>query len=404
MPGFSTQISEDCVIHLPEENVDDETRVLAEKMASTEVFNHIRIMPDCHTGSNCCVGMTTEIDDKVIPQIVGGDIGCGITVLKLDKKIKEKQYEKIDTRIKELIPMGTNNHSRPIVGDETMNEIYEKCNIKLEILKDKFPDYDFGNFQYNKNYYKKMVKRVKSYSVPGDYMRSMGTLGGGNHYIEFNVDETGQNFYLSVHCGSRNMGQAICNYHQEKIRQKSTYNKAMFFENVLEGNEMVDYFIDMVFAQEFASKNRAVILEVICDAIGSTYDETKIIESTHNYIDFDKFILRKGAISAEKDKLCIISLNMRDGIIVCRGLGNPEWNHSCAHGCGRLMSRRDARLTFNMREYQTAMEGIYSSCICKDTLDELPQAYKDSQMIKDLISPSVEIVEQLRPIINIKGY
>ena len=137
---------------------------------------------------------------------------------------------------------------------------------------------------------------------------------------------------------------------------------------------------------------------------GSTYDETKIIESTHNYIDFDKFILRKGAISADKDRLCIISLNMRDGIIICRGLGNPEWNHSCAHGCGRLMSRRDARLTFNMREYKSAMEGIYSSCICKDTLDELPQAYKDSQMIKDLISPSVEIVEQLRPIINIKGY
>ena len=134
--------------------------------------------------------MTTEIHDKVIPQIVGGDIGCGITVLKLDKKIKEIQYEKIDLTVKQLIPMGANNHPRPIVGDEIMIEIYEKCNIKLEILKDKFPDYDFGNFQYNKNYYKKMVKRVKSYSVPGDYMRSMGTLGGGNHYFVFNVDET----------------------------------------------------------------------------------------------------------------------------------------------------------------------------------------------------------------------
>ena len=404
MAGLSTKINENCIIYLPEESLDDETRILAEKMANTKVFNHIRIMPDCHTGSNCCVGMTTEIHDKVIPQIVGGDIGCGITVLKLDKKIKEKQYEKIDITVKQLIPMGANNHPRPIVGDEIMLEIYEKCNTKLEILKDKFPDYNFGNFQYNKNYYKKMVKRVKSYSVPGDYMRSMGTLGGGNHYIEFNVDETGQNFYLSVHCGSRNMGQAICNYHQEKIRKKSTYNKSEFFDNVLEGNEMIDYFIDMVFAQEFASKNRAVIIELICNAIGSTYDETKIIESTHNYIDFDKFILRKGAISSDKDKLCVISLNMRDGIIICRGLGNPEWNHSCAHGCGRLMSRRDARLTFNMHEYKSAMEGIYSSCICKDTLDEIPQAYKDSQMIKDLISPSVEIIEQLRPIINIKGY
>lgn len=404
MAGLSTKINENCIIHLPEEKVDTETFQLAEKMSNTQVFHNICIMPDCHTGSNCCVGMTTQIQDKVIPQIVGGDIGCGITVLKLDKKIREKQYEKIDSTVKQLIPMGANNHARPIVGDETMMEIYEKCNRKLEILKEKFPEYDFGNFQYNKNYYKKMVKRVKSYSISGDYMRSMGTLGGGNHYIEFNVDETRQNYYLSVHCGSRNMGQAICNYHQEKIRQKPTYNKTEFFTNVLEGDEMVEYFIDMVFAQEFASKNRLVIIELICDAIGSTYDESKIIESTHNYIDFDRFILRKGAISADKDKLCVISLNMRDGIIICRGLGNPEWNHSCAHGCGRLMSRRDARLTFSMREYEAAMEGIYSSCICKDTLDELPQAYKDSQMIKEMISPSVEIVEQLRPIINIKGY
>ena len=220
MPDLSTKINKNCIIHLPEDKVDPETFQLAEKMSNAQVFHNICIMPDCHTGSNCCVGMTTQIQDKVIPQIVGGDIGCGITVLKLDKKIREKQYEKIDFAVKQLIPMGSNNHARPIVGDETMMEIYEKCNRKLEILKEKFPEYDFGNFQYSKNYYKKMVKRVKSYSISGDYMRSMGTLGGGNHYIEFNVDENQQNYYLSVHCGSRNMGQAICNYHQEKIRQK----------------------------------------------------------------------------------------------------------------------------------------------------------------------------------------
>lgn len=401
---MGTSITEDCVIYLPEDKIDVETREMAEKMASSKTFDHIRIMPDCHTGSNCCVGMTTMIRDKVIPQIVGGDIGCGISVLRLDRKVRERHYERIDASVKRLIPMGPRNHKRPIVGDEVMDEVYEKCNEKLDLLRSRFPEYEFGDFQYNKNYYKKMVKRIKPYSVPVNYMNSMGTLGGGNHYVEFNVDESGNNFYLSVHCGSRHMGQAICNFHQERIRQKTNYNKTEFLTNYLEDDEMVEYFIDMVFAQQFASKNRAVILETICLANQFTYDESLVVESVHNYIDFDRFILRKGAIAANEDELCIISLNMRDGIIVCRGKGNPEWNYSCAHGCGRLMSRREARLTFNMKQYQASMKDVYSSCVCKDTLDEMPEAYKDSQMIKDLISPSVDIVAQLRPIINIKGY
>lgn len=149
------------------------------------------------------------------------------------------------------------------------------------------------------------------------------------------------------------MGQAICNYHQDKIKNKKNYNKNNFLNNYLEKDELVEYLIDMIFAQEFATKNRSIIIERICEKIGYEFNENLIIESIHNYIDFDKLILRKGAISANKNKLCIISLNMRDGILICKGKGNPEWNYSSVHGCGRLMSRRDARLTFNMKQYNT---------------------------------------------------
>ena len=305
--------------------------------------------------------------------------------------------------MKLLIPMGEKNHTKPITNDTIMNEIYSKCNKKLELLKKKFTDYPFNEFLYNDNYYKNLIKRAKSNVSSSNYLKSMGTLGGGNHYIEFNKEENG-NCYLTVHCGSRHMGQAICNYHQDKIKNNKNYDKKNFLHNYLDNNELVEYLLDMVFAQEFASKNRSIIIERICNEIGCEFNQNNIIESIHNYIDFDKFILRKGAISADKNKYCIISLNMRDGILLCKGKGNPEWNYSSAHGCGRIMSRKDARLTFNMKQYKDDMKDVYSSCICKETLDEIPEAYKDAKFIQEVIGDSVEIIKHLKPVINIKGY
>lgn len=400
---MNTYIDDNSIIYLPKDKIDNETLSLAKNMTKSPVFNNIRIMPDCHTSSYCCVGMTSLITDKVIPQIVGGDIGCGISCYNLNKVLKEKQYAKIDNAVKLLVPMGERNHKIPITNEVIMQSIYDKCNIKLEKLKNKFDYYPFNDFLYNENYYKQLIKRAKSNVSSSNYLKSMGTLGGGNHYIEFNKEENG-NCFLTVHCGSRHMGQAICNYHQDKIRFKKEYDKSNFLNNYLEKDELVEYLIDMVFAQEFACKNRSIIIERICDELGVDFDESKIIESIHNYIDFDKFILRKGAISADKDKLCIISLNMKDGILICKGKGNPDWNYSSAHGCGRLMSRKDARLTFNMKQYKETMKDVFSSCICKETLDEIPEAYKEVEFIKELIGGSVEIVKQLKPIINIKGY
>ena len=400
---MNTTVAENTVIHLPAGDIDEETYGLAKEMSKSPVFNNIRIMPDCHSSSYCCVGMTSLIHDKVIPQIVGGDIGCGISCINLNKVIKEKQYEKIDAKVKELIPMGERNHRVPVVTDDIMDRIYDVCNCHLEKIKTMFPDYPFGDFKFNNNYYKALIKRAKSNVSSSNYLKSMGTLGGGNHYIEFNREDNG-NCFLTVHCGSRHMGQAICFYHQDKIKNNKEYDKKNFLNNYLQNEELVEYLIDMVFAQEFASMNRAVIIRMICNELGCKFDIKTIIESVHNYIDFDRMILRKGAISAEEGELCIISLNMRDGILICRGKGNPEWNYSSAHGCGRIMSRRDARAAFTMRQYKDQMKDVFSSCICKETLDELPSAYKDPDFISSVIGDSVEILKQLRPIINIKGY
>jgi len=393
----------DAIIYLPESNIDTETKQLVKKFSNSEVFDNIRVMPDCHVSSYCCVGMTCQINNKVIPQIVGGDIGCGISCYNLNKVVKEKQYAKYDNLVKNLIPMGNQNHKKPIISEEGMNDLYQRCNIKLDILKNKFPDYPFNDFSYNENYYKTLCIRAKSQCNSSNYLTSMGTLGGGNHYIEFNQEENG-NCHLTVHCGSRQMGQAICNYHQNKITTNKKYDKKEFLNNYLENEDLVEYLIDMLFAQEFASMNRSFILELICSNIGVQFNEAGVIESVHNYIDFERLILRKGAISAEKNQLCIISLNMRDGILICKGKGNPEWNYSSAHGCGRLMSRKDARLNFNMKTYKDSMKDVYSSCVCKETLDEIPDAYKDVELIKKHIEQSVNIIKQLVPIINIKGY
>lgn len=406
-----TTLINDAIIYLPESNIDSETKQLVKKFSQSDVFENIRVMPDCHASSYCCVGMTCQINNKVIPQIVGGDIGCGISCYNLNKVIKEKQYPKYDKLVKELIPMGEKNHRVPIVTDEMMGELYDKCNVKLENLKNRFTDYPFNDFSYNQNYYNTLIQRAKSNVSSNNYLTSIGTLGGGNHYIEFNKEENG-NCYLTAHSGSRHIGQAICNYHQNKVKNtnntnntKNTKNtKKDFLNSYIENEELVEYLIDMLFAQEFASLNRSIMIELICANIGIPFDSRKMIESVHNYIDFDRLILRKGAISAEKNKLCIISLNMRDGILLCKGKGNPEWNYSSAHGCGRLMSRRDARHNFNMKHYRDSMKDVYSSSVCKETLDEIPEAYKDVELIKKYIEPSVDIVKQLVPIINIKGY
>ena len=390
--------NEDAIIFLPSDQIEESTMSMVEDLAKCDIFHHIRVMPDCHSSVNCCVGFTCLIKDKVIPNIVGGDIGCGISCYPLNKKIKEKQYSKIDTIVKQVVPIGHNVHLESLASETVMNNIFKECNVNLQYLKERFPGCDF--IEYNNDYYQELISKLDNHTHPSIFMRALGTLGSGNHYIEFNEDNQGKS-YVTIHSGSRAIGQAICRYHQKKAK-KNKNDKLL--QTYLEGDDMIEYLIDMIFAQVFASKNRSIMIQLICREMGVEFKTENVIETTHNYIDFKRFILRKGAISAEEEEACLISLNMRDGVLLCQGKGNENWNYSSAHGCGRILSRGEAKKMFRMKDFEKEMRDVYSSSICKETLDEAPMAYKDVEMIKKYIGENINIIDQLKPIINIKGY
>ena len=390
--------NEDAIIFLPLEQIEETTLSMVENLSKCDVFHHIRVMPDCHSSVNCCVGFTCIITDKVIPNIVGGDIGCGISCYPLNKKIKEKQFSKIDNIVKQVVPIGHNVHLESLASDVVMDNIFKECNENLTYLKNRFPECNFKG--YDNDYYQELISKLDNHIHPSIFMRALGTLGSGNHYIEFNQDNE-NNTYVTVHSGSRAIGQSICRYHQKKAK-KNKNDKLL--ETYLEGTDMIEYLIDMIFAQVFASKNRSIMIQLICREMGVEFVKEHLIETTHNYIDFKRFILRKGAISADKDELCLISLNMRDGVLLCQGKGIEDWNYSSAHGCGRILSRGEAKKMFRMKDFKKEMKNVYSSSICKETLDEAPMAYKDVDMIKRYIGDNITILKQLKPIINIKGY
>ena len=239
---------------------------------------------------------------------------------------------------------------------------------------------------------------------------AFGTLGAGNHFIEVNEDPQDGKYFVTVHSGSRAFGMKLFQYHNKKVNHN---------EKCLLGENSIEYCYDLIVAQHLAVMNRHIMLQLILRELDVEFHDDRIIESIHNYIDFalanesidgkepsygnEVNILRKGAISAKTDELCIVALNMRDGILICRGKGNPDWNYSCAHGCGRIMSRAEARHRIKIKEYRKTMEDVVSTSVGVETLDEAPQAYKDMNVIVDALGPSVHIETHLRAVINLKG-
>lgn len=362
---------------------------------------HIRIMPDAHTGAGCVIGTTMIVTDKVCPNLVGVDIGCGINFVEANIDFASR-LEELDAVIRKYVPFGGEVHEKEVAFP------------KLTALR------CWGKL-------KKSVQEIAK--------KSMGTLGGGNHFIE-----AYENGGLSVHSGSRNLGKAVAEYYQklaERRFKEYVHNETMKeMQNIdcrkrekwlaendqknpyalpfipadrkiptellyLTEADMQDYFYDIEIVQEFANQNRFTMLNTIVTAMGGKI--LKHIESIHNYIDFDEMILRKGAISAKKGETLVIPLNMRDGILICEGKGNKEWNYSAPHGAGRLYSRSEAKKLFSVEEYAETMKGIYSTCVNEATIDESPFAYKDYQEIMEAIQPTVEIKERLIPIFNFKA-
>lgn len=378
-----------------------------ERFASLPAFanSKIRIMPDTHAGKGCVIGFTANLVDKVMPNVVGVDIGCGMHVVKLGNiKI---DYKQLDDFIKNNIPAGNSVRQSPV-----KRTIHSWCIDKLAV-KDKL---------LNK-------PRLE---------QSMGTLGGGNHFISIEEDESGCK-YLIIHTGSRGLGKQVADiyqkmavnycsdpdYTQELI---STLKKCGLHKHIsslvkeyknrdiddvadpdaayIEGEDMENYINDMHICQYWARENRKQIAKDIIEHIGLNYISImfnhEFFETVHNYINNDN-IVRKGAVSAHKDEMLIIPLNMADGSLICLGKGNEDWNFSAPHGAGRRMSRNAAREQLDMGDFMKKMDGIYTTTACESTIDEAPGAYKDAQSIIDQIQDTVTIVKRLKPVYNFKA-
>ena len=335
----------------------------------------IRFMPDVHSGKGCCIGTTMTIKDIIVLGFVGIDIGCGVIAYEITKgKI---ELEKLDKFITQQIPSGFAIRNKP-------HPIAEDFRKDLEILQ--------------------CVQQGKKIDIEKT-LKYIGSLGSGNHFIELAKSENTGNYWLLIHSGSRHLGVDVCSYYHNiaaKFHPEVPYEFAYFDSRDKEEEKYYNaYLYDMEVTQKFAAANRVAIgLDIIANM---KWNYGKVFHSIHNYINSDKGILRKGAISATKDELMIIPLNMRDGSLICVGLGNPNWNYSAPHGSGRKMARKDAKESLTLTEYKKEMKGIYSSSISRDTIDESPMAYKDSQDIIDRISDTCIIIDRLKPVYNFKA-
>lgn len=385
------------------DNIDNATigQLIALMNQSSVAGSQIRIMPDTHAGKGCVIGTTMTIGNKVIPNLVGVDIGCGMAVAEL----KETRIDlpKLDSVIRKKVPSGFS------IRDKVHKFLR---NVELEEL------YCYKNIN---------VDRAE---------KSLGTLGGGNHFIEVDTNENGQ-LYLVVHTGSRNLGKQVAEYYQdlawkslkngnkgELIKAKIEELKAAGRQSEIEAEiakiqstiesvpkelaycegELFDKYIhDMKITQEYAYWNREAILDTIVDEMHLHVVEQW--QTIHNYIDTENMILRKGSVSAQAGEKLIIPINMRDGSLICIGKGNSDWNYSAPHGAGRLMSRSEAKQSITLSEFKKTMKeaGIYSTSVNQSTIDESPMAYKPMQEIIDNVKDTVEIIDIIKPIYNFKA-
>lgn len=355
----------------------------------------IRIMPDTHAGAGCTIGTTMTITDKVVPNLVGVDIGCGMeTVLLEDSHV---ELQKLDKVIHENIPAGFS--------------IRDKVHTLLEEID------------------LRQLRAVKSVNLNRAEL-SLGTLGGGNHFIELDRDDDGR-LYLVIHSGSRNLGKQIAESYQKAAARELAYKSKEVNKLVdelkkqgrereiqaelkklgvlkvdknlafVEGALLEDYLHDMAIVQRYASLNRRAMVQEIVKKM-----KFKVVEqftTIHNYIDLDSMILRKGAISARKGERLLIPINMRDGSLICVGKGNPDWNYSAPHGAGRLMSRSAAKASITLKQFEKSMQGIFSSTVNKSTIDEAPFVYKPIEEIIANIGDTVDIVKLIKPLYNFKA-
>ena len=381
--------------------IEDFAKDQIQAICDSEIFanNKIRVMPDVHAGKGCTIGTTMTITNKVVPDMVGVDIGCGMETISLGKV--EIDFHKLDAIIRENIPSGRDvrDSHHPFNSEIFIEDLKCQENVNLNRAR-----------------------------------RSIGTLGGGNHFIELDKDDE-DNVYLVIHSGSRHLGKEVAAFYQqeglyalnnvahhqiaetiERLKAEdrtseinSTIKEMKRMHKILKSNPFSyvggklfdDYIHDMKLTQQFALLNRKAMADVILKGMNWTTLEN--FSTIHNYIDTENMILRKGAVSAQAGEKLLIPINMRDGSLICIGKGNPDWNYSAPHGAGRIMSRKQAFANLSLEEYQKSMENIFSTCVNKDTLDESPMSYKNMDDIVNNISPTAEIIKIIKPIYNFKA-
>jgi tRNA-splicing ligase RtcB (3'-phosphate/5'-hydroxy nucleic acid ligase) len=333
----------------------------------------IRIMPDVHAGAGSVIGFTSTFTDKVVPNVVGVDICCGVASVNLGK-LSDISFEKLDVFIRNNIPSG--------------------CTVRQKAVK-----------EVDKLDLAVLAKIVEQTGQKLDYvLQSVGTLGGGNHFMELDLDDNGD-YWFTVHTGSRNFGLKIANYFQTIAKKETKHSPGtMNGLEYIQGEAMADYIAASQMAYNFAQLSRKVILSTVAEGFfGERFNRLDTVETLHNYIDIKNSLIRKGAVAAYKGDRLIIPWNMRDGIIIGTGKGNEDWNCSAPHGAGRVMGRREAKEKLKVADFKDTMQGIWSSCVCPETIDESPMAYKEPEQIKKYIGDTMTIDLTMRPVYNYKA-
>lgn len=381
--------------------VDDASIAQVTELCNQEFCkdSKIRCMPDIHAGAGCTIGTTMTITDKIVPNLVGVDIGCGMETARIDDK--DIDLEKLDFIIHVRIPSGFSIRGTPHTYSEMVDLESLRCARHVNI------------------------ERAK---------KSIGTLGGGNHFIEADRDDDG-NIYIVIHSGSRHLGVEVAKYYQDAGYRALSAGRGDVIQDIIgnlksegryseiadavkqyksehqtkipkqlsyvSGHLFDDYIHDMRIVQRFAELNRNAMMDVIVNAMGFLVEDR--FTTVHNYIDTDDMILRKGAVSAKGGERLLIPINMRDGSLICTGKGNPDWNYSAPHGAGRIMSRTAAKEAFTVAEFSSSMDGIYTTSVNAATLDECPMAYKSMDDIISNIDPTAYIERVIKPIYNFKA-
>ena len=460
---------------LIEENCLDQIRELVDHPAFTEP---VRVMPDAHWGAGAPVGFTMELPDKVVPNIVGVDVGCGMTATNIGDELPLDGPER-DRRIRERVPMGREVHDYDDASHLVDEFPFDRANDAFDRFATAYEErfgrsidpLEFEFDGYDGEYFKQLCRRVltRQRQGMGHVIQSAGTLGGGNHFIEFAQARDSGAYWVVVHSGSRYLGKAVAEYWQHRASQyhkadaireaiPAAYTKFLKFDPAevsdhdlyewvtggkgeshlrkerireefdgkaleavfeelsrldksvedrnddldwLDGRQAHGYYVDMLFAQQYARWNRELMTETICEALG--VDPVDRIESIHNYIDFEDMTIRKGATPAREGQRLIIPFNMAAGSILARGNGANAWNRSAPHGAGRVMGRREAHEQFSVEAFEAAMEGVYSESIVESALDEAPMAYKPTDAIAEAIEPTAEILDWLDVVHNLKA-